>query len=89
MRSEVNKMKSEVRSDVLVPSLRIGVFNLFNVYFLVLFISQVSSVDLKGKSEIYNFSTIFNGKVYVNTMNSVPIMAFRMSLKKVQSNVES
>lgn len=51
--SEVNKMKSAVSSEFLVPSTRTGFFSLCNVYFLVLFISQVSSVDLKGKSINY------------------------------------
>lgn len=51
--SEVNKMKSAGSSEFLVPSTRTGFFSLCNVYFLVLFISQVSSVDLKGKSINY------------------------------------
>lgn len=57
--SEVNKMKSAVRSEFLVPSIRTRFFSLCNVYFLVLFISQVSSVDLKGKSVLVIFFYLF------------------------------
>lgn len=48
------KMNNEVRSNFLV-FLRTRVFN-FYIYFLVLFISQVSSVNLKGK---FQFILIF------------------------------